>query len=66
MRVEATLRCAGGAEVANGAGTSARNTVEERFTAAQPLLRALVGRLLASGAEGGPRTGGREPAAVLA
>jgi len=44
------LRCAGGLEAADGRGARVRNTVEERFTAAEPALRALAGRL----AERGP------------
>jgi V/A-type H+-transporting ATPase subunit E len=57
LQVEATLHCAGGVEVTDGAGASVRNTVEERLTAAQPLLRALVGKLLGSDPDGGARTG---------
>jgi vacuolar-type H+-ATPase subunit E/Vma4 len=57
LRIEATLRCAGGIEVAGGAGASVRNTVEERLTAAEPALRALTGRLLRPGPDGDPRAG---------
>jgi vacuolar-type H+-ATPase subunit E/Vma4 len=56
LRVETTLRCAGGVVVADGAGASARNTVEERFAAAEPYRRALAGRLLAADADGDPCT----------
>jgi vacuolar-type H+-ATPase subunit E/Vma4 len=44
MRVEPTLRCAGGLEIADGRGARVCNTVEERFAAAEPALRALAGR----------------------
>jgi V/A-type H+/Na+-transporting ATPase subunit E len=37
----------GGVEVTDGAGAVARNTLEDRLAAAEPELRALVGRLLA-------------------
>lgn len=53
--VEATLRSAGGVEVADGEGTRVRNTVEERFAAAEPALRALAGRLLGPGPDDDPR-----------
>jgi len=45
VRVEPALRCAGGLEAADGRGARVRNTVEERFAAAEPALRALAGRL---------------------
>jgi vacuolar-type H+-ATPase subunit E/Vma4 len=51
VRVEPTLRCAGGLEAADGQGARVRNTVEERFTAAEPALRALAGRLAERGPE---------------
>jgi V/A-type H+/Na+-transporting ATPase subunit E len=58
LRVAATLRCAGGVVVADEeAGANVRNTVEERFTAAQPDLRALVGRLLGADGDGDPLAG---------
>jgi len=56
VRVEATLRSAGGVEVADGAGTRVRNTVEERLAAAEPALRALAGRLLRPGGDGEARS----------
>lgn len=56
VRVEATLRSAGGVEVADGAGTRVGNTVEERLAAAEPALRALAGRLLGPGDDGEART----------
>ena len=56
VRVEPALRCAGGLEAADGRGARVRNTVEERFAAAEPSLRAMVGRL----ADRGP---GSRPAA---
>jgi V/A-type H+-transporting ATPase subunit E len=65
LRVEPVLRCAGGVEVADGRGGRVRNTLEERFTAAEPVLRALVGRLL-DGADSQPLPGNRaspDPAA---
>jgi vacuolar-type H+-ATPase subunit E/Vma4 len=43
--VEPTLRCDGGLEAADGRGARVCNTVEARFTAAEPALRALAGRL---------------------
>jgi vacuolar-type H+-ATPase subunit E/Vma4 len=49
LRVEPSLRCAGGAEVADGYGATATNTVEARLAAAEPVLRTLVGRLLNHG-----------------
>ena len=52
LRVEPTLSCAGGAEVADGAGATATNTVEARLAAAEPALRALIGRLLEDGPAG--------------
>lgn len=55
LRAEATLSCAGGVEVTDESGVSVRNTVEERFTAAEPVLRALVGRLLGLDPPGDPR-----------
>jgi hypothetical protein len=58
LRVEPMLRCAGGVEVADGRGGRVRNTLEERFTAAEPVLRALVGRLL-DGADSQPLPGHR-------
>jgi vacuolar-type H+-ATPase subunit E/Vma4 len=52
VRIEATLDSAGGVEISDGAGTRVRNTVEDRFTTAEPALRALVGELLeCAGAE---------------
>jgi len=51
VRVEPTLRCAGGLEAADGRGARVRNTVEERLTAAEPALRALAGRLAERGPE---------------
>jgi hypothetical protein len=59
VRVEPTLRCAGGLEAADGRGARVRNTVEERFTAAEPALRALAGRL----AKRGPAWASLDPAA---
>jgi vacuolar-type H+-ATPase subunit E/Vma4 len=59
LRVEPVLRCAGGVEVADGRGGRVRNTLEERFTAAEPGLRALVGRLLDGGADSQLRPGHR-------
>jgi vacuolar-type H+-ATPase subunit E/Vma4 len=47
VTVEPALSCAGGAEVADAAGATAVNTVEARLAAAEPALRALIGRLLA-------------------
>ena len=44
VRVEPTLRCAGGLEVTDDRGARVCNTVEERFTAAEPALRAMAGR----------------------
>ncbi|HYZ57187.1 MAG TPA: hypothetical protein VE733_27300 [Streptosporangiaceae bacterium] len=52
LRVEPTLSCAGGAEAADGAGATATNTVEARLAAAEPALRALIGRLLEDGPAG--------------
>jgi len=52
LRVEPSLSCAGGAEVADGAGVTAVNTVEARLAAAEPALRALIGRLLEEGQRG--------------
>jgi vacuolar-type H+-ATPase subunit E/Vma4 len=49
MHVEPTLRCAGGAEVADGTGATATNTVEARLAAAEPAVRTLIGRLLNDG-----------------
>lgn len=46
LRVEPVLRSDGGAEVADGAGATAINTVEARLAAAEPVLRALIGGLL--------------------
>ena len=42
VKVEPTLRCAGGLEAADGRGARVCNTVEERFAAAEPALRALA------------------------
>jgi vacuolar-type H+-ATPase subunit E/Vma4 len=61
LRVEPMLRCAGGVEVADGRGGRVRNTLEDRFTAAEPGLRALVGRLL-DGADSQPLPGNRASA----
>jgi vacuolar-type H+-ATPase subunit E/Vma4 len=47
LRVTVTLPNTGGVEVTDGAGAVARNTLEDRLAAAEPELRALVGRLLA-------------------
>jgi vacuolar-type H+-ATPase subunit E/Vma4 len=47
LRVTVTLLNTGGVEVTDGAGAVARNTLEDRLAAAEPKLRALVGRLLA-------------------
>lgn len=47
LRVTVTLPNTGGVEVTDGAGTVARNTLEDRLAAAEPGLRELVGRLLA-------------------
>jgi vacuolar-type H+-ATPase subunit E/Vma4 len=58
LRVEPMLRSAGGVEVADGRGERVRNTLEERFTAAEPDLRALVGRLL-DGVDSHPLPGNR-------
>jgi vacuolar-type H+-ATPase subunit E/Vma4 len=52
LRVEPVLSCAGGAGVADGAGATALNTVEARLAAAEPALRALIGRLLQDGPAG--------------
>jgi V/A-type H+/Na+-transporting ATPase subunit E len=57
LRVAATLRCAGGVVVTDEAGASVRNTAEERFTAAEPDLRVLVGRLLGADGDGAPLAG---------
>jgi len=46
VTVEPSLNCAGGAEVADGAGAAASNTVEARLAAAEPALRTMVGRIL--------------------
>lgn len=66
LRVEPVLRCAGGIAVADGRGASVTNTVEERFTAAEPDLRTLVGRLLAAGEDGQAATGDRAARAPAA
>jgi vacuolar-type H+-ATPase subunit E/Vma4 len=47
LRVTVTLPNTGGVEVTDEAGAVARNTLEDRLAAAEPELRALVGRLLA-------------------
>ena len=47
LRVTVTLPNTGGVEVTDGAGAVARNTLEDRLAAAEPELRALVGRLFA-------------------
>lgn len=47
VTVTATLPNAGGVEVTDGGGGTARNTLADRLAAAEPELRALVGRLLA-------------------
>lgn len=52
LRVEPVLSSAGGAEVADGAGATAINTVEARLAAAEPVLRALIGGLLQDGPAG--------------
>jgi vacuolar-type H+-ATPase subunit E/Vma4 len=52
LGVEPVLSCAGGAEVADGAGATAINTVEARLAAAEPGLRALIGALLEDGRVG--------------
>jgi len=49
LRVEPTLSCAGGAEVADGSGAIATNTVEARLAAAGPAVRTLIARLLNNG-----------------
>jgi vacuolar-type H+-ATPase subunit E/Vma4 len=58
------LHCAGGVVVSDKAGADVRNTVEDRFAAADPELRALVGELLAAAAADrhAGATSGREPA----
>ena len=57
VRVEPTLRCTGGLEAADGRGARVRNTVEERFAAAEPALRALAGRLAERGLQARTRPG---------
>ena len=52
LDVATTLETAGGVELATGDGRTARNTIEERLTNAEPALRLLLGEMLA----------GREPA----
>ncbi|HEU5387640.1 MAG TPA: V-type ATP synthase subunit E family protein [Streptosporangiaceae bacterium] len=52
LRVEPVLSSAGGAEVTDGAGATAINTVEARLAAAEPVLRALIGGLLRDGPAG--------------
>ncbi|HYB86526.1 MAG TPA: V-type ATP synthase subunit E family protein [Streptosporangiaceae bacterium] len=52
VQVEPTLRCAGGLEAADGRDARVRNTVEERFAAAEPALRALAARLAAAAGPG--------------
>jgi len=47
LQVTVTLPNTGGVEVTNGAGAVACNTLEDRLAAAEPELRALVGKLLA-------------------
>jgi vacuolar-type H+-ATPase subunit E/Vma4 len=47
LQVTVTLPNTGGVEVTDGAGAVACNTLEDRLAAAEPELRALVGRLLA-------------------
>jgi vacuolar-type H+-ATPase subunit E/Vma4 len=50
--VAAGLISAGGVVVSDEAGADVRNTVEDRFAAAEPELRALVGALLGAAGEG--------------
>jgi vacuolar-type H+-ATPase subunit E/Vma4 len=52
LRAEPVLSCAVGAGVADGAGATALDTVEARLAAAEPVLRALIGRLLQDGRAG--------------
>jgi vacuolar-type H+-ATPase subunit E/Vma4 len=64
LSVAAGLRCAGGVVVSDKAGADVRNTVEDRFAAAGPELRALVGELLgtAGADQHAGATAGQEPA----
>jgi len=52
LRAEPVLGCGGGAEVADGAGATAINTVGARLAAAETELRALIGALLQDGRAG--------------
>jgi vacuolar-type H+-ATPase subunit E/Vma4 len=47
LRVTVTLADTGGVTLTDGAGTTVRNTMEDRLAAAEPELRVLVSRLLA-------------------
>jgi vacuolar-type H+-ATPase subunit E/Vma4 len=64
LRVAAGLHCAGGVVICDEAGAVVRNTLEDRFAAAEPELRAVIGELLgaADAAPLGDATPGQVPA----